>query len=117
MGQGPNPDYKGGSIQRLDWATGAATTLYAECDGHKLSAPNDIVFDKAGGFYFTDLGKRYARHRDHGCLYYSLPDGSKIVSLAYPMLSHNGYGLSPDRKTLYAADTEGARQCALDVEG
>jgi Gluconolactonase len=117
MGQGPHPDYKGGSIQRLDRATGAATTLYSECDGHRLSAPNDIVFDKAGGFYFTDLGKRYARHRDHGGLYYALPDGSKIVSLAYPMLSPNGCGLSPDGKTLYAADTEGARLWAFDVEG
>jgi len=84
MGQGPHPDYKGGTIQRLDRASGAAKTLYSECDGHKLSAPNDIVFDKAGGFYFTDLGKRYARHRDHGGIYYALPDGSKIVSLAYP---------------------------------
>ena len=49
MGQGPHPDYKSGSIQRLDRATGAAKTLYTECDGHKLSAPNDLVFDKAGG--------------------------------------------------------------------
>src|SRR5437879_3375742 len=78
--RGPHPDYKLGSIQRIDRATGATTTLYTECDGHKLSAPNDIVFDKDGGFYFTDLGKRYARHRDHGGLYYALPDGSKIVS-------------------------------------
>jgi gluconolactonase len=75
------------------------------------------VFDKAGGMYFTDLGKRYARHRDHGGLYYALPDGSKIVCLAYPMLSPNGCGLSPDGKVLYAADTEGARLWAFDVEG
>ena len=68
MGQGPHPDYKSGSIQRIDRATGAATTLYTECDGHKLSAPNDLVFDKAGGMYFTDLGKRHPRHRDHGGL-------------------------------------------------
>ena len=84
MGQGPHPDYKHGSIQRLDRSTGAAKTLYIECDGHKLSAPNDLVFDKQGGFYFTDLGKRYARHRDHGGVYYALPDGSKITCLAYP---------------------------------
>ncbi len=31
----------------------------------RLSAPNVIVFDRMGGFYFTDLGKRYKRHRDH----------------------------------------------------
>jgi gluconolactonase len=117
MGQGPHPDYKSGSIQRLDRATGAATTLYTECGGHKLSAPNDLVFDTAGGFYFTDLGKRYARHRDHGGVYYALPDGSKVTCLAYPMLSPNGCGLSPDGRTLYVADTEGAWLWAFDVEG
>ena len=115
MGQGPHPDYKHGSIQRLDRSTGAAKTLYIECDGHKLSAPNDLVFDKQGGFYFTDLGKRYARHRDHGGVYYALPDGSKIVEVAYPILSPNGCGLSPDGKVLYVADTEPARLWAFDI--
>jgi len=117
MGQGTHPDYKFGSIQRLDAKTGEATLLYNECNGHKLSAPNDLVFDTAGGFYFTDLGKRYARHRDHGGLYYALPDGSKIVELAFPILSPNGCGLSPDGKRLYVADTEGARLWAFEVEG
>ena len=89
--------------------------LYSECNGHKLSAPNDIVFDREGGFYFTDLGKRYAHHRDHGGLYYALPDGSKIVELAHPMLSPNGVGLSPDEKTVYVADTESSRLFAFDI--
>jgi gluconolactonase len=87
-----------------------------EVDGHKLSAPNDLVFDAHGGFYFTDLGKRYARHRDHGGLYYALPDGSRITEIAHPILSPNGCGLSPDGKILYAADTEGARLWAFDIE-
>ena len=117
MGQGPHPDYKFGSVQRIDAKTGEATLLYNECNVHKLSAPNDLVFDTAGGFYFTDLGKRYARHRDHGGLYYALPDGSKIVELAFPILSPNGCGLSPDGKRLYVADTEGARLWAFEVEG
>ena len=117
MGVGPHPDYKHGAVQRLDRTTGSLTTLYTACDGHNLSAPNDLVFDKQGGFYFTDLGKRYARHRDHGGLYYALPDGSKIVTLAYPILSANGCSLSPDGKTLYVADTEGARLWAFEVDG
>lgn len=117
MGQGPHPDYKFGSVQRIDPKTGEAKLLYKEVNGHVLSAPNDLVFDTAGGFYFTDLGKRYARHRDHGGLYYALPDGSRIVELAYPILSPNGCGLSPDGKTLYVADTEGARLWAFDIEG
>ncbi len=116
MGVGPHPDYKHGSIQRLDRETGAVTTLYTTCDGHPLSAPNDLVFDTAGGFYFTDLGKRYARHRDHGGIYYARPDGSKIVCLSYPFMSPNGCGLSPDGKVLYVADTVSARLYAFDIE-
>jgi len=116
MGQGPHPDYKFGYIQRIDAKAGEHKTLYTECNGNKLSAPNDLVFDVHGGFYFTDLGKRYARHRDHGGLYYALPDGSKIVELAFPILSPNGCGLSPDGKTLYVADTESARLWAFDIE-
>ena len=117
MGMGPHPDYKFGSIQRLDPKTGAAKLLYKEAAGHKLSAPNDLVFDTEGGFYFTDLGKRYPRHRDNGGLYYAKPDGSFIAEIAYPILSPNGCGLSPDGKTLYAADTEGARLWAFEVQG
>jgi gluconolactonase len=115
LSTGPAPDYDGGSIQRIDPRTGDTRVLYRECNGHKLSAPNDIVFDRQGGFYFTDLGKRYARHRDHGGLYYGLPDGSKVVELAYPILSPNGVGLSPDEKTVYIADTEPSRLFAFDI--
>ena len=115
LSTGPAPDYKSGSIQRIDPKTGDTRVLYGECNGHKLSAPNDIVFDKQGGFYFTDLGKRYAHHRDHGGLYYALPDGSKVVELAYPMLSPNGVGLSPDEKAVYVADTESSRLFAFDI--
>ena len=95
--------------------SGATRTLYTEVAGHKLSAPNDIVFDRQGGFYFTDLGKRYANHRDHGGLYYALPDGSKVTELAYPIVSPNGVGLSPDEKTVYLADTESSRLFAFDI--
>jgi gluconolactonase len=115
MGQGPHPDYKGGSVQRIDAKTGAAKLLYAECDGHRLSAPNDLVFDKAGGFYFTDYGKRYARHRDYGGLYYARPDGSKVTCIAYPVVTPNGCALSPDEKILYVAQTDGAWLLAFDI--
>jgi sugar lactone lactonase YvrE len=55
MGVGPHPDYQFGSVQRIDPKTGEVKLLYKEVDGHLLSAPNDLVFDKAGGFYFTDI--------------------------------------------------------------
>src|SRR3954451_4325638 len=82
----PAADYKHGSIQRIDLRTGETKTLYTECNGHRLSAPNDIVFDRQGGFYFTDLGKRFAYHRDNGGLYYGFPDGAQSVALVYPLL-------------------------------
>src|SRR5262249_50643090 len=68
-----------------------------------------------GGFYFTDLGKRYAHHRDNGGLYYALPDGSRITELVYPIITPNGVGLSPDEKTVYVADTETSRIYAWDI--
>ena len=115
LSTGPSKDYQCGYIQRIEPQTGDTRILYSQCGGHKLSAPNDIVFDRQGGFYFTDLGKRRGRDRDHGGLYYALPDGSKIVELAYPMLSPNGVGLSPDEKVVYVADTETSRLFAFDI--
>ena len=63
-GSNQTPDFEGGRIERVDVATGAVTVLYRECDGRPLRGPNDIVFDAAGGFWFTDLGKTRARELD-----------------------------------------------------
>lgn len=112
---GPSSDYAGGCIQRLDPKTGALTVLYDRCGPNKLLGPNDLVFDGLGGFYFTDLGKARARDRDWGGLYYAKADGSMIREIAHPILTPNGIGLSPNGKTLYAAETETARLWAWDI--
>lgn len=109
------PDYRGGSIQAVDLKSGKVETLYAEVGGHPLSGPNDIVFDRSGGFWFTDHGKGRGRSRDVGGLYYALPDGSKIIEAAFPIFSANGVGLSPDEKTVYVADTFSSRLLAFDL--
>ena len=116
MGHGPSDDYVCGTVERVDAGSGARHVLYDACNGHKLSAPNDVVFDRHGGCYFTDLGKRYDHSRDHGGLYYAMPDGSSVREIAYPILSANGVGLSPDERVVYVADTESARLWAFDVE-
>jgi gluconolactonase len=107
--------YTGGSIDRVDPATGARHVLYTRCGEHNLVGPNDIVFDRHGGFYFTDYGKFYPRTRTNGGLYYALADGSKIVEVAYPLISPNGVGLSPDESVVYAAETETGRLWAFDL--
>jgi gluconolactonase len=108
-------DYTTGRIERVDPKTGAVSVLYDRCGANKLNGPNDIVFDANGGFYFTDLGKTRARDRDHGVIYYALADGSKIVEVAFPCLTPNGIGLSPDDRVLYVAETEPARLWAFDI--
>ncbi len=110
-------EFRRGYIQRVDLRTGAVKTLYDSCDGHPLAGPNDIVFDQHGGFYFTDLGKNNGRERYLGGIYYAQPDGSRIVEIAHPVTTPNGIGLSPDNRTLYFAESEGARVWAFDVEG
>ena len=112
---GPAPDYAGGSIQRVDLASGEIRVLYASCNGNRLSAPNDIVFDRHGGFYFTDMGKKRSRDRDHGGLYYALADGSHVDEIAYQVQAANGVGLSPDGNTVYVAETETSRLWAFDI--
>ncbi len=112
---GTPDDYKGGRIERIDPATGAIDVLYTQCGEHALRGPNDIVFDAQGGFYFTDLGKTYPRHRDLGSVYYALPDGSRIVEVVQPVLTPNGIGLSPDGRVLYVAETETGRLWAFDI--
>jgi gluconolactonase len=109
------PDYKGGSIQRVDLKTGAVTTLYTKGPNHKLNGPNDLVFDAHGGFYFTDLGKVREREWDRGCVYYAKADGSLIKEVAFPITTPNGCGLSPNGKTLYVAETQTGRVWAFDI--
>jgi gluconolactonase len=113
MGQAD--DYSGGRIERVDPATGTIETLYTACDGVGLRGPNDLVFDAHGGFYFTDLGKTRAREIDRAGVYYAKADGSHITQVAGPTLTANGCGLSPDGRTLYFVETEGARLWAMDI--
>jgi gluconolactonase len=102
-------DYRGGSIQVVDPDTGKFETLYDACDGRRLRGPNDLVFDSAGGFWFTDLGKTRERDQDRGAVYYARADGSMIREAIFPLERPNGIGLSPDERTLYVAETPTAR--------
>ncbi len=108
--------YKGGSIDRVDLQSGAVKTLYTHCGDNKLCGPNDIVFDRQGGMYFSDLGKTRDRDWDRSGLYFASIDGSHITEVAFPLITANGVGLSPDEKTVYAAETQTGRLWAFDIE-
>src|SRR3984957_13438442 len=90
-------DYTTGRIERVEPKTGAVSVLYDRCGDNPLRGPNDIVFDA------------------NGVIYYALANGSRIAEVAFPCLTPNGIGLSPDGKVLYVAETEPARLWAFDI--
>jgi gluconolactonase len=108
-------DYAGGWIEAVDLDTGRGEVLYRECAGVPLFGPNDIVFDRQGGFYFTDSGKVRKRDRDRGGVFYASYDGRSIKSVVFPMEGANGIGLSPDDATLYVAESTTGRLWAYEI--
>jgi len=119
---GPAPDYETGRIERLD-ETGNVQRLYTACDGVGLSAPNDLVFDAEGNFYFTDPVHRDPKKREslnvptqrQGSVYYATPAGTYIRRVATSLQHPNGIGLTPDGKTLLVAETFAASLCAFPI--
>ena len=108
-------NYTGGRIERVNLKTGAVETLYEACNGERLKGPNDLVFDRTGGFWFTDHGKTSPRTRDRTGVFYAAADGSRIEEVIFPMEAPNGIGLSPDEKTLYVAETPTGRLWAYAI--
>ncbi|HUJ88122.1 MAG TPA: SMP-30/gluconolactonase/LRE family protein [Burkholderiales bacterium] len=113
---GQADDYRGGRIERVDLARGEARVLYEAGPNGPLRGPNDIVFDRAGGMWFTDMGKARARELDRGGVYYARIDGGSISEAVYPLLTPNGIGLAPDETRLYVAETLTGRLWAFDLE-
>jgi gluconolactonase len=111
------PTYAGGSIDRVDLATGEVTTLYRACGDRPLRGPNDLVFDETGGFWFTDHGIRSERSSDRTAVYYAQPDGSSITENIFPLDAPNGIALSPDGSRLYVAETQVGRIWYWDLDG
>jgi gluconolactonase len=113
---GDVPDtYTAGSIQAVDLSTGEVETVYTECDGRALRAPNDLVMDGHGGFWFTDHGLRYERSADRTGVFYAHCDGSGVLEVLHPLESPNGVGLSPSGDRLYVAETHMGRVWSWEV--
>jgi gluconolactonase len=119
---GPAPDYETGRIERID-GQGNVQRLYTTCEGERLSAPNDLVFDSEGNFYFTDPVHRDPQVREPlkhptkrpGSVYYASPEGKHIRRVVTNMQHPNGISLTPDRKTLLVAETFAASLCAFPI--
>jgi gluconolactonase len=113
----PPADHEGGRIERIDIETGDVERLYEDAGGNPLIAPNDLVFDEHGGFWFTDHGIRHERVQDRTWICYAKADGSEIREVMGPVDGPNGIGLSPDGTKLYVAETYTAAIWSWDVTG
>ena len=87
--------------------------VVTKSDDFFLRAPNDLVVDAGGGFYFTDPG--YARIRNAiGKVHYAAADGTVSVvaeKLAFP----EGIALSTDGTKLFVAESQNNRVVAFEV--
>lgn len=97
-----------GSDDVTEYAPGTTTRriLADGYDGKPFNGPNDIVFDRAGRGYFTDV--RYAGAQPNpqpvNGVYRLDPDG-KVTRVVSDMLAPNGIALSLDGKRLYVAES------------
>jgi len=115
----PSVRYRGGSIDRVDPISGKITTVYDSYLGERLLSPNDLVFDRQGGLWFTDYGYRKGSTLQLGAVYYGAFDGTSLTRPRKNLLSPNGIGLSPNNDQLYVAETLTARlyRCAIEAPG
>lgn len=81
------------------------STLADNYQGQPFNSLNDLALDKRGGIYFTDTP---------GGVYY-LPPGGSITRIIDDIPNPNGVVLSPDEKTLYVHNKDGAFMLAFDV--
>ena len=106
-----------GCIQRVSLDDGSVSVLYEACDGRHLLAPNDLVFDDQGNFWFTDLGKLGETEYRWGAIHYASPGGG-CIERAWPRAHMpNGIALSPDGATLYWAETMTGRVAKRSIAG
>jgi gluconolactonase len=123
VGEHQANNYRGGSVQALDLASGVLETIYTDCEistdmsglgprtprelplPSSLRGPDDLVFDATGGFWIADFGKSRPRDRDTTGIYYARADGSYIREKIFPLEGPNGIALSPAGDRLYASLT------------
>jgi len=100
---------------RVIWPAGKETVLAEGFDGRPFGRPNDIVSDRKGGVYFSDLPQGPAPPGRMAPAVYYVPPGGSPIRVADDIGRPNGVQLSRDDKTLYVNDTGGIHAYAFDV--
>jgi gluconolactonase len=109
--------YSDGQIVRLE-RDGRRTVLASHFAGHRINAPNDLVYGLDGALYFTD-SRAGTRHADgdgvpHKGLYVLRKGEVRLLSkdIDHP----NGVALSPDQTILYVTNTLQKNILRFDIQ-
>ena len=99
-----------------------ARTVVDAYQGAPLGRLNDLVVDKHGGIYFTEMGVNTPAGQaapttaPPAAAVYYLDAHGELHQLDTTVAFPNGIQLSPDEKTLYVANTRGEYVFAYDVK-
>ncbi len=97
---------------------GQIVTVVDRYQGKRLNAPNDLAISPDGSIYFTDirhnLPKGAEREIEFSGVYRLRPDGD-LQLIDETMDGPNGVAFSPNRQTLYVADTRRQQVWAFAV--
>jgi gluconolactonase len=111
----PSDDYVSGRLEVVHLGSGKHEVLYDRCDSHSLRGPNDLVLDRDGNIWFTDMGKPSERTLDLGSVFWARADGSEIREVIRGLITPNGIGLSADGRKLYVSETLPSRLWSWDI--
>ena len=107
-------DYAAKRIVRINTASKQITTVVDQNEaGGALRGPNDLVFDKKGGLYFTDPAGSW--DEPVGAVYYAAPGTREVSKIADGLRFPNGIALSPDGLTLYVVISPEHTIIAIDL--
>lgn len=110
-------DQGGRQISRWNVETAEKTVIAGKYDGKRFNAPNDLTLDAKGRVYFSDpryLGAE-PRELEHMAIYRVDVDGT-VVEVTHELEKPNGVALSPDGRTLYAADHNNGSERITDPD-
>ena len=100
---------------RVVWPAGKQTVIADSFEGKPFGRPNDIVSDRKGGVYFSDLPLNPVPPGMMAPAVYYVPPGGVPIRVVDDIRRPNGVQLSRDEKTLYVNDTGGIHAYAFDV--
>lgn len=101
---------------RVVWPAGKEAVVADNFQGRPFGRPNDIIADRRGGVYFTDLPNSQPIPADMPPAVYYVPPGGAAIRVAENIGRPNGLQLSRDEKIFYVNDTAGIHAYAFDIQ-